>query len=123
MRSIQFPEMFTRTVTNTITDHDATAQNLRMLLWSEKGELFGDPYFGAGFKRYIYDQNDVVLQEVMIDDIYTAIALFMPQIKVNKNDIKIIRKGKGEISCSIKCTNLVDFTTDLYTIVLMEAAA
>ena len=53
----------------------------------------------------------------------TAIALFMPQIRVNKKDIKIVREDKGKISCLIKCTNLVDFTTDLYTIVLMEAVA
>ena len=33
MKSIQFPEMFTRTVTNTVSDYDATLQNLKMLLW------------------------------------------------------------------------------------------
>ena len=123
MKSIAFPQMFTRTVTNTVSDHDATLQNLKLLLWSEKGELFGDPYYGTGFKKYLYDQNDLVLEDIIIDDVYTTIALFMPQIKVNRKDIKLIRDDKGQLSVTIKCTNLVDFTTDLYTIVLMEAAA
>ena len=123
MKSIAFPQMFTRTVTNTISDHDATLQNLKLLLWSEKGELFGDPYYGTGFKKYLYDQNDLVLEDIIIDDVYTTIALFMPQIKVNRKDIKLTRDDKGQLSVTIKCTNLVDFTTDLYTIVLMEAAA
>ena len=123
MKSIAFPQMFTRTVTNTVSDHDATLQNLKLLLWSEKGELFGDPYYGTGFKKYLYDQNDLVLEDIVIDDVYTTIALFMPQIKVNRKDIKLIRDDKGRLSVTIKCTNLVDFTTDLYTIVLMEAAA
>ena len=123
MKSIAFPQMFTRTVTNTVSDHDATLQNLKLLLWSEKGELFGDPYYGTGFKKYLYDQNDLVLEDIIIDDVYTTIALFMPQIKVNRKDIKLTRDDKGQLSVTIKCTNLVDFTTDLYTIVLMEAAA
>ena len=123
MKSIAFPQMFTRTVTNTVSDHDATLQNLKLLLWSEKGELFGDPYYGTGFKKYLYDQNDLVLEDIVIDDVYTTIALFMPQIKVNRKDIKLTRDDKGQLSVTIKCTNLVDFTTDLYTIVLMEAAA
>ena len=89
MKSIQFPEMFTRTVTNTVSDYDATLQNLKMLLWSEKGELFGDPYFGTGIKRYLYDQNDAVLVDILIDDIYTAIVLFMPQIRVERKDIQL----------------------------------
>ena len=121
MKSIQFPEMFTRTVTNTVSDYDATLQNLKMLLWSEKGELFGDPYFGTGIKRYLYDQNDAVLIDILIDDIYTAIVLFMPQIRVERKDIQLFRSGKGEVTAKIKALNKADFSTDMYEIVLLQA--
>ena len=121
MKSIQFPEMFTRTVTNTVSDYDATSQNLKMLLWSEKGELFGDPYYGTSLKRYLYDQNDTVLIDILIDDIYTAITLFMPQIKVNRDDIQLVRSGKGQVTAKITALNQADFSTDLYNIVLLEA--
>lgn len=121
MKSIQFPEMFTRTVTNTVSDYDATLQNLKMLLWSEKGELFGDPYYGTGIKRYLYDQNDAVLVDILIDDIYTAITLFMPQIRVNRNDIQLFRSNKGEVTAKIKALNKADYSTDMYDIVLLQA--
>ena len=123
MRSIAFPKMFNRTVTNLVIDYDATLQNLKMLLWSAKGELFGDPYYGTSLRKYLYDQNDTVLQDILIDDIYTAIKVFMPQIIIERKDVKIFRSDKGEVSCTIKAINRADFTTDLYTIVLLQAAA
>lgn len=121
MRSIRFPEMFTRTVTNTVSDYDATLQNLKMLLWSEKGELFGDPYYGTGIKKYLYDQNDVVLIDILIDDIFTAIQLFMPQIRVERSGIQLFRSGKGQVTAKITAMNMADFSTDLYNVVLMDA--
>lgn len=123
MRSIAFPNIFNRTTTNIVNDYDATLQNLKLLFWSEKGELFGDPYYGTGLKRYLYDQNDVVLQDILLDDLYTAITVFMPQIKVDRKDIKLIKSANGELSVKVKALNKVDFTTDLYTIVLMQAEA
>ena len=121
MKSIALPNMFNRTTTNLVYDYDATLQNLQLLLWSEKGELFGDPYYGTGVKRYLFDQNDVVLQDILLDDIYTAITLFIPQIKVDRKDIKLIRGNKGELSLRIEALNRADFTTDLFNIVLLQA--
>ena len=121
MRSISFPKMFvTKTKTGLVQDYDATLQNLKMLLFSEKGELFGDPYFGAGLKRFLYDPNDILLRDLLVDEIYIAIATFMPQIKISRNDITIIADGTSVI-CEIKALNRVDYQTNLYTIPLLEA--
>lgn len=122
IRSIQFPNMFTRTVTNTVDNYDATLQNLKMLLWSEKGELFGDPEFGTGLKRYLYDQNDYILADLIIDNVYTAIATFMPQIYVTRNDIKV-EIERAKIIVTIRALNRLDFTTNLYNIVLLDTNA
>lgn len=122
MISISFPNMFSRTVTNTVSNYDATLQNLKMLLWSEKEELFGDPYFGTGLKRYLQDQNDHILRDILIDDIYTAIITFMPQIYLTRKDIKI-KSEKAKIIVSIKALNRLDYTTNLYNIILLEAEA
>lgn len=120
MNSISFPRMFvTKTKTGVVYDHDATLQNLKMLLWSEKGELFGDPYFGTGLLKYIYDQNDAILRDLVIDEIYTAVATFMPQIRVKREDITVESDGT-KVFCTLRVTNMVDFQTDLYTIVLLS---
>lgn len=119
MRSIRFPNMFTKTSTLTVDNYYATLQNLKMLLFSEKGELFGDPYYGTNLKKFLYDQNDYVLKDLVIDDIYTAISTFMPQIKVERRDITIKIEG-NIVKAYIKAVNQVDFQTNLYTIVLLD---
>jgi len=122
MKSISYPKIFvTKTKTGLVQDYDATLQNLKLLIFSEKGELFGDPYFGTGLKRFLYDQNDVVLQDLLIDELYTAIATFIPQIKIRREDITIISNGT-QVVCKIKAINRVDYQTNLYTIPLLEAS-
>lgn len=122
IKSISFPNMFTRTVTNTVDNYDATLQNLKMLLWSEKGELFGDPEFGTGLKRYLYDQNDYILADLIIDNVYDAIATFMPQLYITRNDIRI-EIELAKVIVTIRALNKLDFTTNLYNIVLLDTNA
>ena len=120
IKSIAFPNMFTRTSTNFVTDKEATFQNLKYLILSEKGELSGDPFYGVGLKKYLFDQNDTIIKDLVLDDMYTAIATFMPQLRINRNDLKLRTGDKGEIFVDIRAINQLDFTTDLYSIVLLE---
>lgn len=122
MKSISFPNMFNSNSTKIVKNLSATKQNALLLLYSEKGELFGDPYFGIRLKRYLYDQNNYILKDVIIDEIYTQLALFMPQLKVNRNDIKIIQE-RAKLYCNFKAINQVDFTTDMYSLVLYNEEA
>ena len=120
IKSIAFPNMFTRTSTNFVSDKEATFQNLKYLILSEKGELFGDPFYGVGLKKYLFDQNDTIIKDLVLDDMYTAIATSMPQLRINRNDSKLRTGDKGEIFVDIRAINQLDFTTDLYSIVLLE---
>lgn len=89
MYSINFPNMFNGAGTKLIKDHDATMSNLRLLLASQRTSLLGDPYFGTKLKSYLYNQKGALLADIIIDDIYTAINTFMPQLVVKRNDIVI----------------------------------
>lgn len=115
MNSIAFPVMLGNSSTNIVRDHDATASNLKLLLLSDKTSLFGDPYFGTNIKKLIHDQNNIVIRDLVIDDIYTAITTFMPQIVVKRGDIKVT-SNRSDVYVNIKCLNLIDYTTDLYNI-------
>lgn len=119
MTSISFPKMFSSTSTNIQKDFKATRQNMLLLLHSEKKELFGDPYFGIRLKRYIYDQNNYILKDIIIDEIYTQLALFMPQVVVQRKDIKIIQE-RAKLYCTFKAVNQIDFSTDMYSLVLYD---
>lgn len=122
MKSIAFPYMFNKTSTNLVSNYYATKQNLEMLLASDKGSLFGDPYYGSNIKKYLFDQNDSILQDLLIDDIYTCITTFMPQISVKRKDITITA-DRASVSATLKVINKADFTTNMYNIVLLQTEA
>lgn len=119
MTSIKFPDMFSPNSTNIAKDFKATKQNTLLLLHSEKGELFGDPYFGIRLKRYLFDQNNYILKDIIIDEIYTQLALFLPQLTVNRRDINIIQE-RAVLYCTFKAINNIDYTTDTYSLVLYD---
>ena len=119
MTSINFPNMFSGARTLLVKDSAATLQNIVLLLDSCKGELFGDPYFGAKLKTYIYQQNNIILRDVIIDDILVCLQTFIPQIGIERNDIELELQNET-IFATISCINRIDGTTDLYRIKLIE---
>lgn len=80
MNCIGFPKMFSGNAAVVVSDEKnlATIECVDLLLHSEAGDLFGDPDFGIRLKRYIHNQNDFILRDILIDEIYTAIATFCP---------------------------------------------
>lgn len=124
MRSIKFPKMFNPNSTRVWKSNeylDATKQNTILLLNTERGELFGDPYFGLMLKRYLFDQNNYVLRDAIIDMIYTQLAIFIPQVKVKREDIKIVQdKEKGKLYCTFSGINQIDYAHNTYNLVLFE---
>jgi phage baseplate assembly protein W len=112
--------MFSSASTKVIKDnHDATYQNILLVLGAEKGEFVSDPYFGMRLKRYMFDQNNSVLKDIIIDEIYTQLKTFMPQLTINRSDITI-DVGRAMITCHIKAVNKLDYTCDAYDVVLLR---
>lgn len=119
MKSIQFPRIFDHHTIQTISDRDATLQNIKLTLSSEKGEFKFDPFFGIRLKRYLFEQNNYILKDILIDEIYEQLVLFVPQIEVNRKDIKL-EAERAKIYLTIKCRNVLDFTLNTYNLVLFE---
>lgn len=119
MKSINFPKMFNSVNTKTIKDLEATKQNLRLLLLSWKTSLFGDPYYGTNIKRILFEQNNKVTEDRIIDDIYTAITDFMPQILLRREDITV-KRDKDVVYITIRCANDINHMIDTYELRLMS---
>lgn len=119
MKSIEFPRMLNSNSTRIIKDLDATKQNAVLLLKSEKGELFGDPFFGIRLKKYLFNQNNVILRDIIIDEIYTQLALFMPQIKVARSDIQLMFE-MGKVYCKFRGINQANLQLNTYSLVLYQ---
>jgi len=124
MRSIKFPNMFNTNSTNVWKENEyneATTQNTILVLHSERGELFSDPYFGLLIKHYMFDQNNYVLRDAIADMVYNQLAIFIPQVHVERKDIKIVQnKQKGLLYCAFHGTNQIDFQTNVYNLILFE---
>ena len=119
MYSIAFPNMFSYSKTNVAQDYEATLANLKLILLSYKGELFGDPYYGSNLVHTIYEKSGSILKDLVIDDIFTTIVTFMPQLGIERNDINITSDGT-HLYATLKLTNLTDYTANLYSINLTE---
>lgn len=129
MKSIGYPKIFnTISSTTIISDREATLSNLKLLLTSEKGTLFGDPYFGVRLKQYLFEQNNGVLKDILIDEIYAQIRTFMPQVFIDRKDIDIIQISnenknaeRGKLVANIKLTNKVDYSREFYSLVIFQS--
>ena len=117
MYSLAFPNMFASSgaKVNLIEDHEATFSNLKLALLSSKNSLFGDPDFGSLLRRKFFEQDSPLLKDLIIDDIYTTLLTFMPQLVLKRENI-VVTTDKVDIFVTIKCTNLIDYELDNFTI-------
>lgn len=120
MNAVKFPEMISLNQTNIVRDVDATRQNLICLLHSYKKTLLGDPNFGVNLRQLFYETNNAVLRDLVVDDIYTAINNFMPQLKVLRKDITVT-SNLNTVNVRIRAQNILDFNFETYNIKLLDA--
>ena len=117
MYSLSFPEMFKSNGTKLLKDNEATLSNTKLLLASWKNSLFGDPYFGTKLKNFMFSQNDIVLKDLIIDEIFISLQQYIPQITVTRKDI-IVESVKDNIYVTINCISKIDSELNTYQISL-----
>ena len=125
MRSIHFPHMFNTNSTRVwkSSEHlNATKQNIKLVLYSERGELIADPYFGLLLRHFMFDQNNYILRDQIIDMIYTQLAIFIPQVHVERKDITIFQdREKAKLYCEFSGVNQIDYQLNTYQLVLFDS--
>ena len=124
MRSLKFPHMFNTNNTRVWKSNEylnATKQNTKILLQCERGELIGDPYFGLLLRHFFFDQNNYVLRDQIIDMIYTQLAVFIPQVYVERKNITIFQdREKAKLYCEFSGINQIDYQPNTYQLVLLD---
>ncbi len=124
MRSIKFPHMFNTNSTRvwkSSEHHEATMQNTKLVLHCERGELIGDPYFGLMLRHFMFDQNNYVLRDQIIDMIYTQLAVFIPQVHVERKNINVFQdREKAKLYCEFSGVNQIDYQINNYQLVLFD---
>ena len=119
MHSFSFPNMLGSNTSSLIDDKSAVKSNMSLILSSEKGSLFGDPYFGSTIKQAIFEQPNSIIVDLLIDEIYSTIQTYVPQVFLTRRDITI-ESDHTNLYAVIKYTYIPDNSSDLYTINLTE---
>lgn len=119
MYSISFPNIFASSRTNLIKDKEAIKQNIRLTLLYDRLSLYGDPYFGSILKKLIFEQGDSILRDIVIDEIYTCLNIFIPQIVIDRKDISLNIKN-NTVFIDMKYYYITDKTSDMYQIELLN---
>lgn len=121
MYSIAFPNIFNGSKVNLTKDYDAIKVNLKSLLMSNRGGLYGDPHYGLNMKQILWSQAaKPVVIELLKDEIFNAIYSYMPQIEITRDDIDVIVEGNVvQASISVKADSSI--ASDLFNIqILLE---
>lgn len=115
MYSFAFPTMLTNTRSALLSDLEAVRSNLKLTLQSERLSLFGDPFFGTQLKRLIFEQSHSIVVDLVVDEIYTTIITFIPQVYLSREDIELTTNGV-DLFVTIRYVYLPNNTNDLYKI-------
>lgn len=119
MNSLNLSDMFNSSKTNVLYNEDATRQNLELVLLSSKKSLMGDPYFGTNLARLLYDNNDKILADLIIDNVEEAIVNFMPQLYVKRSDIKVYA-NKQRVFVRLKALNKLNGVSNTYDLSMLN---
>jgi len=81
--------MFNKSHINLEKDYDAIKQDLILLLGSNKGGLYGDPWFGTEIKSILWDQaHEDIAVRIIKEQIYESIYSYMSNnVTINPDDV------------------------------------
>lgn len=117
MYSFAFPNMVGNAQAKLVSDIEAVRSNIQLLLASEQTSLFGDPYYGTRLKRMLFEQSTQVVADLVIDEIYTTLVTFMPQIYLTRKDVSVTLEGL-DMYATVRYVYVPDNVVDLYKIKL-----
>ena len=100
-------------------DREAAISNLKLVLSSDKRTLLGDPFFGTELKKYLFEQNDSLIPDIIVDQIYSAIVTYVPQIILERKNI-VIKQDKTKVYAEVTYKYISDEETNLLYIMLTE---
>ena len=120
--SIGFPKIFNGSRVNLSKGRNAIKANLTALLASDKGALFGDPYYGTRLKSLLWEQAyDPIVRDLIKEDVFEAIYSYMPQITVKRDSIKIDIID-NIVMASIEVSDDLGIESNLYEIALLNGS-
>ena len=62
---------------------DAYGSDLMLLLLTEKGERYYQPDYGTNLNKFLFEPNDDLTQDDIVNDIKKTVSTFIPSLTIN----------------------------------------
>lgn len=117
--SIGFPNLFdvSRNRVATISNNASVANRVRLLLLTEPTELYMNPRFGVGLKRFLFQYNNENVIAQIKDRLIEQLRLWEPCVDADKTTVVrgLVYSGGSVVEAAAE-TNRLNLTITVYTI-------
>ncbi len=118
--SLAFPNMFdvARNTVAVLSDDASIVNRCRLLMMTEPTEMYNDPDFGVGLKKYIWQYNTDNTKAMIKDKIKSQLNKFEPCVKSDMTSFSdgLLFTGDTSDSISSQEYNKLKMTVGLRTI-------
>ena len=121
--SLAFPNMFNITTNqvSVIENTSSVANRTRLLILTEPTELYNNPDFGVGLKRYLWKYNNEATRGMVKDRITEQLRLHEPCVYPQRTQYSDGLLFSGDATQNIQDPNTMALTVALQTIFEEEA--
>ena len=121
--SLSFPNMFNITTNqvSVIENTSSVANRTRLLILTEPTELYNNPDFGVGLKRYLWKYNNEATRGMVKDRITEQLRLHEPCVYPERTQYSDGLLFSGDATQNIQDPNTMTLTVALQTIFEEEA--
>lgn len=121
--SLAFPNMFNITTNqvSVIENTSSVANRTRLLILTEPTELYNNPEFGVGLKRYLWKYNNEATRGMVKDRITEQLRLHEPCVYPERTQYSDGLLFSGDATQNIQDPNTMTLTVALQTIFEEEA--
>lgn len=77
---------------------DKYYSDLLLLLLTEKGSRYYNPEYGTNLYKYIFEPNDNITENIIVDDIKNTVSSYMPEISIKNVKFNWIDESNNQIS-------------------------
>ena len=122
--SIRFPNMFdaARNTVNVVEDKESVVNRTRLLMLTEPTELYNEPNFGVGLKRYLWQYNTPTVKGIVQDRIKNQLNLWEPCVYSEQTEFADgLLFTEGQSSASTASFNDLKMTVKVSTVFGDEA--
>ena len=117
--SIGFPNMFdvSRNKVASINDNASVANRVKLLLLTEPTELYMNPTFGVGLKRFMFQYNNENVIAQIKDRLVDQLRMWEPCVDAEKTTVVrgLIYSGESPLVSATE-SNSLNLTVTVYTI-------